>query len=238
MASRYDINSEKIAVRLRCHERLSDLALYYELRAKGLRRKALTVLDTFLIDVRKLGLNEQRSVARNVYATCSTDYYHSFVPYPLRKRFLEPVLTEWCLSEPLNPLPISDLALLLDDTILLERALQLMPSHYRVRLRLVRIYLDYVEYAAHHLNSSVLILPLDQTRIRLEMAEHHIQTAVNPEDVRWCAEEANEYRQLLDDWEAYVRNPIGTFPELCSRLGREYQRSIAVYFRMPGERDG
>lgn len=210
-----------LARALRADPRLEQLASYCELRERGLRREAFGALERFLEGATALSAEEQREVVLVVLAAhARTPDAHQFLSQPLTKRFVEPVLERWSQDCPEDPVPLAELALLLRDQALLERALELEPRDARVRACLASLLLGRVEFATHHLVEGLFIGDPAESAELLDRVE--VLTG-------GASAEVAELRRLLADWTEYRAAPAGTFPEWCRARGREH-RWWSVYY--------
>ncbi len=222
----------ELAEQLHRDPRLHDLARYCELREAGRRSDALEALDRFLTAALSSTVEVQRELVLLVLgAHGRIAEAHQFLSHPLRQRLLEPVLEAWCAAEPHNATPIGELGLLHRNADLLERALELNTSDDRVRACLVSILVGQVEYATHHLGEGKLIGTFEVACATLGRAERLIETASNPGSMTGLAAEVAEHRDLLDDWNHYRQDPLGTFPEWCRERGKAHRWWSIVYYR-------
>jgi hypothetical protein len=136
----------KLAELLRSDASLTDLAEYCRLREDGRRREAFARLDNFLSTAAAWSLESKREAALKILsAHAAVSAAHQFLTTPLRRRFLEPVLTEWCQSEPEASLPVRWLGLLLRDQEILQKALTLDPRDDQVRIALAQLFVAAVD---------------------------------------------------------------------------------------------
>jgi uncharacterized membrane protein YccC len=174
-----------VAAELRMDPHLEPLARYCELREKGLRKQALSMLDEFLEEAETW----DTATARSLVVTILEVYWsrkaaHQFLTAPLQQRLIEPVLEEWCRAEPENPLPARHFALLRSDVVLLEAALRLDPDDQAVRATLARKHIAFVDYATHHLVEGCFIDDEAEASRALEEADKLLEVADDSVAVR------------------------------------------------------
>ena len=210
---------------------LCALAEYCELRERGLRSHALARLDDFL---NKAALWDTDLARRNILiilqAEARTPEAHQFMTHPLLMRLIYPTLENWVTDEPSSVEPLRWLGLLRSDPDALRDALSLTPNDVPVRRRLIIFALDAADYATHHLGESVLLSTVEETRESIATARRWIVSAPEIKPFADLSAVADEYEQMLNDWEAYNQSPVGTFPQWCETKGRTYSWPTIVYY--------
>lgn len=211
---------------------LSLLAVYCELREKGVRPKAFTALDQFIKNTLKLKTQEQRKIVLKILeADARTPSAHQFLTHPILTKLIFPVLSDWLTESPQSCEALRWLGLLKSELNYLEDALKLNPADSPVRRRLIIIELDYVDYATHHLDESILLFPIKNCRDSLKRVRElllHQQTNQLFNDL---SIECNRYTSILDDWELYNKSNHNCFPTWCEENDRTHQWITKVYYQ-------
>jgi hypothetical protein len=215
---------------LRSDSRLEYLANYCDLREKGLRRKAFESLNLFMEQTRSWDIQVQRELALRILdAHWNTQQAHQFISEPLRLGFLERVLEEWRTTERSNWLPLRYLGLLRMDACLLKEALLINPKDDFVRITIVRILVNSIEYATHHLVEGKFIGDESEAFTDLNEASTILEgmTSASAESVKVALQSLH---LLLTDWCEYKPCPKGTFPDWCRERGHNHQWWSIVYY--------
>lgn len=220
-----------VASVLRSDQSLELLALYCELRGKGLRQEAFRKLDTFLTAARARDPKVQRKmVLRILEIHRGLGGAHQFLSMPLKNRFIEPVLETWHREQPENAVPLRELALLRRDTAMLWDALSVCEHDDEVRVALASELLRYVEYATHHLLEGLFIGDETEAAGALDEAKAVLEGLTDPSEAQRLWEELKAMTLLLSDWGAYRAAPQGTFPEWCRERGHDHRWWSIVYY--------
>ncbi|KAF1719712.1 hypothetical protein [Pseudoxanthomonas wuyuanensis] len=220
-----------LAAGLAARKDFAHLAEYCRLREAGLRREAFAALNTFLACADTWESKKSQDAVNAVL----TLYYrtpgcHQFLTQPLLNRFVYPALQRWSEDNPESIAPVRWLAILRRDPELLGRVLVADPTDVAIRRMVIERHLSSVDYATHHLNEGLFIGELDEALEDLARATDLIGGAADRELLSDLDREAQQYGQMLFDWQAYKARPIGSFPEWCAARGRDYHWSIAVYY--------
>ena len=210
---------------------LALLAEYCMLREKGLRKQAFEALNRFLSDA-ELWSDEQArcNVLVIVQADARMPAAHQFMASPLLQKLIYPRLEHWLAAAPAAVEPKRWLGLLRRDAELLQQALELDPADVVVRGRLIDFALHSADYATHHLDESILLCPVSDVRAAIALARRMIEAAPDVEPFQHYVVEADQYEQMLDDWDEYQLANSGTFPEWCQAKGRSYSWCTRVYY--------
>ena len=219
-----------MAERLGQDPELTGLAAYCSLREKGLRTQAFDALQAWLDSTARWPREKSRTVCTRILEASGRTRPDVFLSHPLLIQFIRPTLLRWIEDEPDAGTPHRWLGLLDSDAALLRRALELNPSDFAVRKRLVDFALGQVDYQTHHLYEDLFIGELDEALGALETAKELLQAAPDPERFADHSAEAAELEQLLADWTAYRISPEGTFIEWCEARGRSYGWSRTFYY--------
>jgi len=221
----------ELAHELEARAELAALAEYCVLREKGLRAQSLSRLKDFLNESVLWNTNlARRNVLIILQANARNRSAHQFMTYPLLKQLIYPTLERWIAEEPTAVEPLRWLGLLRSDTGALRRALSLAPNDIPVRRSLVNFELDVADHSTHHLSESILLLSVEETRESIANAKQWIDTAPDIRPFDDLIAEIDEYEQMLDDWFAYNKSPVGTFPEWCKAIGHTYSWPTVVYY--------
>lgn len=213
------------------HPDLALLAEYCRLREQGLRKPAFDALNRFLSAAEHWSDEQaRRHVLTIVQVDARTPEAHQFMAVPLLQKLIYPRLEQWLDAVPNAVEPTRWLGLLRRDAALLRQALVLDPADVVVRSRLIDYALDAADHATHHLNESILLGQVAEVREAIALARNLIATAPDPEPFRSYVAEANQFEQMMDDWEAYQVSKTGTFPEWCQAKGRSYTWCTHVYY--------
>ncbi|KVX39867.1 hypothetical protein WL04_09025 [Burkholderia ubonensis] len=210
---------------------LKPLADYCRFREQGLRRYAFAALERFLDASRSFDSTTARRAAIDILeANARTSEAHQFLAQPLTARFLLPTLQTWMHEEPDANLPVRWLGILERDDALLAGALAMCPDDMPVRKMLIGHALDSVDFATHHLDESCFIGSVDHALAKLERARRLIADAPDAAAFARLASEVDHFAQLVADWQAWSRNPVGSFPEWCAAQGRDYRYAVKIYY--------
>lgn len=210
---------------------LIGLSEYCKLREKGLRKQALHCLRIFLREASSWNNETSRCHALTILsANARTPKAHQFMTHPLLTDLLIPVLEQWLADNPSAIVPLRWLGLLRSDRDALRSVLSRDPTDVPVRRRLICFALSTADYATHHLSESILLLTVEETRASIAAARQLIASAPDSNLFSYWLAEADEYEQMLDDWEAWNNLPIGTFPEWCLKLERNYSWPTVFYY--------
>jgi hypothetical protein len=195
--------------------RLEHLASYCDLREKGLRPQALKVLNAFLKQSQSWDRLTQRGIVLFILdAVWSNPKVYGFLSHPLKHGFLEPVLKEWCASEPANPVPIRYYALLRNDYKLLKEALRMNSQDDRIRTAIVAMVITGVNYETHELPYGYIGDPAEGLDALLEA--YTIIEGMTDSSRKTSLKKAVEHLSLLIvDWQQYQESPEGTFKDWC-----------------------
>lgn len=96
---------------------------------------------------------------------------HQFLSGPLMSQFVDPVLENWLVDEPGNPQALRWIGLLHSNSDYLFRALAIIPEDRPVRMRLITMHIDDVDYETHHLYEGHFIDGLNDATRALEIAK-------------------------------------------------------------------
>ncbi|WP_257010377.1 hypothetical protein [Burkholderia ubonensis] len=210
---------------------LKPLADYCRFREQGLRRHAFAALERFLDASRSFdGTTARRAAIDILEANARTSEAHQFLAQPLTARFLLPTLQTWMHEEPDANLPIRWLGILKRDNALLAGALAMCPDDTPVRTMLIERALDFVDFATHHLDESRFIGSVDHVLENLDRARRLIADAPDAAAFARLSSEVDHFDQLVADWQAWSLNPVGSFPEWCAALGRNYRYAVKIYY--------
>ncbi|OWT81122.1 MULTISPECIES: hypothetical protein [unclassified Achromobacter] len=221
----------QIAQQLEADEHLKPLAAYCRFREQGLRREAFRALDLYLEASRSFDSATARLAATQILeANALAPSVHHFLAQPLIKRFLLPTLQAWMQEDAGTNVPVRWLGILNRDRELLARALSLCPDDVPVRKQLIDFALGDVDFATHHLDESHFIGSVEVAAAALELARTLIANAPDPEMFARYSADARHLDCLLEDWRAYSKNPVGTFPEWCAARGHDYNYPVKVYY--------
>ncbi|PCE32605.1 hypothetical protein [Burkholderia ubonensis] len=221
----------KLAEEFDAHPDLKPLASYCRFREQGLRRDAFAALEGFLVASRAFDSATARRAAVDILeANARTSEAHQFLTQPLTARFLFPTLQTWRVEAPHANLPVRWLGILKRDDALLAGALAMCPDDTPVRKMLVEHALDSADFGTHHLDESVFIGSVDYARSELDRARNLIADAPDSAAFARLASEVDHFDRLIADWQVWLRNPVGTFPDWCAAQGRDYRFAVAIYY--------
>jgi hypothetical protein len=211
-----------LAAQLREHPDLEPLADFTLLRDRGLRTPAFASLRAFLQSAATWSTERARHNAVLVLELFGRlQQTRRLLIHPLREEFLLPVLHDWAQREPRAREPERWLGLLEYDPVRLARALEAAPGDVQVRRALLQLVLARIEDACHHLDQSRLLAEVGEVRADLAQAWRLIDEAPDGDPLSRQAEEVAVYSALLDDWNAYLDDRHGSFPEWCRAHGRD-----------------
>lgn len=228
----------------------AEYALYCRARERGLRPRALGHLDAFLRAAVRWPFPERREFAGWLARALENPDWERYdlSPHPLVVRLLRPTLLEWTEREPASPLPHRWLGMFFSayaytaaaqapDSPLpaerhLRRALELDPGEQPARIHLVRLLLERLYFAAHHLPAVYLGDPGEDLALAAEVARL-VEGVAEPGLRSHLRGEAAAARRLVEDWIAFQRTGGGDFDEWCRLHGRTHSWQRHYYF--PGE---
>lgn len=216
-------------------ESWSHYGTYCELRAAGLRSRALTELDVFLRKTDLWSFEERQSFVLWLCERMSTgaDPHSGALPYPLFSRLLRPTLMEWSQVEPKNPRPHRWLGMFLGygspneaDEILgeisLRRAIALDPDEQPARVRLARDLLSHLSYSTHDLPEVYLGDPIVDLTKAAEV-DRLLEAVRDDQERQALREEADGYRQLAANWTAFLADGGQDFERWCVERGLAFK---------------
>ena len=73
---------------------------YLRAKKSGLRREAMTALNTFLAACGNVDIASKRQIVKDFFTRQSAEDIEKAFSFPLNSRLLFPVLTEWCAENP------------------------------------------------------------------------------------------------------------------------------------------
>jgi hypothetical protein len=171
-------------------------AAYCSQQERGLRRQAFTILESFILEMEHAPfLERRRFVSWLLHRTYLHEYNHMLLPHPLRKRIIEPTLTEWIQADPDSSEPHRWFG----GYEHLKRAIELDPRDEIACSKFVSFILGNVDYATHELPYGYLGKPSDDLRILAE-AEATLQGLSSAEDRETAAQEISEQRRLIENY--------------------------------------
>ena len=78
----------------------TEFAAYLSAKKSGLRRDAMTALNTFLAACEKFDTASKRQIVKDFFTNQSAEDIEKAFSFPLNSRLLFPVLAEWCAENP------------------------------------------------------------------------------------------------------------------------------------------
>jgi hypothetical protein len=188
-------------------------------------------LEEFLSETSSWGVEESRRLVLTILsANARIPEAHQFMTHPLLNGLVFPILEQWSAEDPSALEPLRWLGLLRSDGDALRSALSLDPADVPVRRRLISFALDSADHATHHLSESILLLTVEETRASIALARELIASAPDQHAFSYWSAEADQYEQMVNDWEAWSRTRVGTFPGWCQKNGRMYSWPTIVYY--------
>ncbi len=214
-------------------------AEYATLRAKGLRKESLQVLNEFIQQLLKADVATQRDFVQLLcqqklrYRENGGDMWLD--PQPLVIKVMEPVLEQWIKDEPQNPEPYRWKGVFYPDEDIpqpLEKALELDPTDRIAAEALIYYLLDQLEGGGRYLDESDYAgdpaTNLEHCRLIRTLVEN-----LQDEDVkRAILQETDEYELAIQDWIAYKKSASTlTFPEYSESMGHTHSYVKKYYYR-------
>ncbi len=222
----------RLSVELDAHPDLEPLASYCRFREQGLRRQAFSELERFLEASRAFDSATASAAAIDILeSNARARGVHQFLAQPLVAGFLMPTLRKWQDEEPHSSLPVRWLGILSGDIELLAKALSMCPEDKPVRRLLIDHDLSCADYATHHLDETRFIGNIGEVMAALDHARSLMASAPDSEGLASLESELHYFDALIADWQAYMREPAGSFPEWCVKQGRKYGFPIKVYYK-------
>ena len=221
-------------------------AEYVSLLGRGLRSQARRQLGAFLHDLGATDSVEGERFCRWLCAWCF-DRGRRGLEFPLIEAVLLPYLRATAARGQMPHLRwLADLRqahldaierldqdlAALSLTSMLRAAVVSDPRDWRAWRLLFDAHTGEAAYGAHHLDESILILPLDVCLAELHAARE--VAIVAPHDALGDErlEELAALERLYDDWQAYVASAVDEpFLEWTARHGRDYTFPAHFYYR-------
>lgn len=211
----------------------SDLAEYYRLRERGLRKQALSALDRFIALVATWPEHQRRAFVEWLMALREQlPEVHHLLPNPLLSSVVVPILEAWKAESPKTSVPCRWLGVLTQDADVLREAIAADPGDDISRKHLVGLLLRSVDHATHHLVENHFIGPVTDALFSLKLIDEQLRFIRDPQVRETLQHSADSLRRLVDDWQEYLREqPLETFPVWCGLRGREHAWWSIVYYR-------
>lgn len=177
----------------------ADYANYCVQLEGGLRQAALEALELFLRKIEYAPFQERKCfVSWLMHQAELSDATASLVPYPLKKRLIDPTLAQWKEIEPLSSEPHRWLGTY-DH---LKRAIMLDPTDEIARRKFIACIVNDITYSAHELPSGYLADPIEDLAA---LAEAELAAArLNGDSVRQKA--ISKIGELKSKIESYLRD--------------------------------
>lgn len=208
------------------------LAEYCRLRECGLRRDAFRALDKFISSAKTWDSSIARAVAQQILElNARTPEAHQFLSQPLLTGFLKPTLEKWLVEDEHSQVALRWLGILEGDFAFLRKALELKPEDVPVRKRLVNRLLDHVDFVTHHIGESFLCGDLEDAKVELISARNVIDAAPDPSPFNGLLVDVKLFEVLIEHWEEYTANPVGTFFEWCANHGYSHRFCKSYYYQ-------
>ena len=206
-------------------------ARYCLLREKGLKKEALVELRSFIEQSRKLPVDEQRAMAREL---AELYFYnrdvHQLFPQPA-VAFIGDVLQKWCDEGPSSPEPYRWYGVVCGKPELFERALREDPEDPISLSRLVLQELQSVDFATHHLSESKFLGSESEADSALAKAVAYAMRMPINESKTKHMEEIAYYRSLLSAWREYRGgSKQKPFPDWSAEHGYKFTFGSVVYY--------
>ncbi len=209
----------------------TQLAEYCRLREKGLRREAFRALEAFLAIAKQWDAATARAVTQQILEfNARTPRTHQFLSQPLLTRFVKPTLENWLIEDDRSQIALRWLGILSGQFELLFKALDLKPEDIPVRQKLVNRLLDYPDFVTHHIGESKLCGDLETAKSELASARSVVKAAPDPAPFAGLLVDVEMLEALLEHWESYIANPVGTFPEWCEEHGYDHKFGKVYYY--------
>ncbi|MBX9804747.1 MAG: hypothetical protein K2Y18_03210 [Alphaproteobacteria bacterium] len=196
------------------------LAEYADLREQGLRKQAFNKLNEFIIAASSFEESKKLELVQIICQMKLGSGRNSFLldPQPLVTQVIVPTLRQWIVEQPKNFEPLKWLGLFFyhysddsDDNLYftyLEQSLALNPKDDVVRKVLIERYIDYLDYAMHHLLDAINFGYIGDPANDLELCRT-IEVCINgvqdKKDKAAFTKRLKEYRMMIEDWQEYIR---------------------------------
>jgi hypothetical protein len=150
-----------------------EYANYCFSREKGLRKKAFTHLDNFLVTATKWKINQKIEFIKFLFPFFETikDADYGPFPQPLSEKLVKPALEYWCENESKDERPFRWLGIYYRSEEHLLKAIELNPNDDISRLQLINCWIYNIYYSIHHLPEGYIGDPVED----LELAEKAIK---------------------------------------------------------------
>ena len=152
-----------------------------------------------------------------------------YVPHPLSKRLVEPVLAQWLREAPGDAAVHRWLGILHNDRAALRAAVALDAGELLARIYLLRNLIASVAFATHHLPDGELLYETTFVQDCLSEGAQLLAQLPEGEEKTFLARALAQQRQLVEDFLSWSGQPEGvTFEQWCERRQRDY--TWGVYY--------
>jgi len=223
---------EAIAAQAENLPHLQAFARSCRFKASGLRKQAQAALDEFIAEALALDFASRRQLVEWLLDTQRRHpQVHHFIPHPLAKRLVEPVLAEWLRDEPGDAVVHRWLGILHKDRAALRTAVALDPGEVLARHHLLRDLINSVAFATHHLPDGELVCETAFVQECLAEATGLLAQLPDGEEKSLFARALAQQHQLVDDFLVWCGQPEGaTFEQWCERRRRHYTWGVHYSF--------
>lgn len=197
----------------------ANYARYCELKEKGLRKQALSILRVFIQQMLSRPLKERIEFV-NWLEEVRLRYRDGvrLTPVPLYEELIKPTLELWIETEPKNPLPYR-----WQDTIeSVNKAIELDPNDQTLRKILFWKIIGYVDYNHHELRHYGYIGNAAEDLEMLEDLRKKMQSLSEP-DLQKAHPEIDIRVLICKGWLAYIEQNYDSyqFPDFLQRYAPE-----------------
>lgn len=201
-------------------------------REKGLRKEAFSCLSLFIKDFEKRDENEQRRFIEKLF---ELEYNHDViyvgVPQPL-KQVLYPKLEKWCNSYDTNERVLFWAGKYMWRLDYVRKSLELNPNYDRAREHIIKIDLDRLYFATHHLPDYYCKDGEEQEDIKLcEKVEINIKKLQSKEIKEYLLKDLYFYKNLIENYIAWKAHGSKSFKEWGEENNKNVDSGvISVYY--------
>lgn len=200
-------------------------------KEQGLKKLAINSIKSFVIDVKKRSVHEQREIAEELSSLAFWNgKIHQLLSHPLVE-LLKGILENWTTDEPENATPHKWLGYIARDIASYQRALEIDPNDEICLTRIAQSHLNSVDFQSHHLSESLFIGDYEFAKASLEQAQCLIKKVNSPDVKEKMQSELDYYNRLLECWNEFSNSEkTEPFPNWCASKGEEFNFWSIVYY--------
>lgn len=198
---------------------------YCKKREKGLRNKAFTELETFLIQTNEWTITQKIDFIYYLFPiieSCDIDY-QVVIPHPLDKQLIQPTLKKWCEYEKLNSNPFRWYGKYFDSEKHLEKAVNLNPSDDLARIAILGLWLPKIRFSIPILPNGFRGNILEDDKI-VDKITNHLLNLKNPDSRNYWQ---NAYKNEIEIINNYHLWQASGYKDLFV-WGKEFNKRVSL----------